>query len=141
MSKTGIFYWSSTGNTQAMAEAIAEGARSAGAEVDVYDVNSASPSQVKDYDALAFGCPAMGSEQLNETVFQPFFEEAASLLGGKKVGLFGSYGWGSGEWMQNWEMLCAEKNISLAVDSVIANNAPDAEALAACEAMGKALAA
>lgn len=140
MSKVGIFYWSATGNTQAMAEAVADGVRAAGGEADVIDVNTADPSQVSNYDAVALGCPAMGAEQLEETTFEPFFQAAVSSLSGRKTALFGSYGWGGGEWMQSWETACAESGIQLAHPSVIANNAPDSDAVAQCEDLGKALA-
>ena len=95
--KTAVIYWSGTGNTEAMAKAVAEGA---GAEL--FTVSEFS-GNVEDYDAIAFGCPAMGAEMLEEGEFDPFFTEIESRLSGKKVGLFGSYGWGDGEWMRNWE--------------------------------------
>ncbi|MCM1382358.1 MAG: flavodoxin domain-containing protein [Muribaculaceae bacterium] len=95
--KTAVIFWSGTGNTEAMAQAVAE---SAGAEL--FSVSEFS-GNVGDYDAVAFGCPAMGAEVLEESEFEPFFTEIESSLNGKKVALFGSYGWGDGEWMRNWE--------------------------------------
>ena len=91
-------------------------------------------------DAVAFGCPAMGSEALEDSEFEPLFEEIKTKLAGKKVGLFGSYGWGDGEWMRTWEDDCAGAGISLAAESVICNDAPDDEALEACRALGETLA-
>ncbi|MBQ6382998.1 MAG: flavodoxin [Clostridia bacterium] len=138
MGKVAVIYWSGTGNTETMADAVAEGAKAAGAEVDLLfcaDVNS-----VDSYDAIALGCPAMGSEELEDGEFQPMLETIEPVLTGKKVVLFGSYDWGTGEWLENWEARCAEKGIALAAESVKANNAPDDAALASCRALGAAIA-
>lgn len=132
--KTAVIYWSGTGNTEAMAKAVAEGA---GAEL--FTVSEFS-GNVDDYDAVAFGCPAMGAEMLEEDEFEPFFTEIEGRLSGKKVGLFGSYGWGDGEWMRNWEERCIGDGAVLACESVICNEAPDDDAQASCKALGKALA-
>ena len=94
--KTAVIYWSGTGNTEAMAKAAAEGANAELFEVSEFNGNAA------DYDAFAFGCPAMGAEVLEEDIFEPFFTDIEGSLSGKKVLLFGSYGWGDGEWMRNW---------------------------------------
>ena len=137
MSKVAVIYWSGTGNTEAMANAVAEGAKAAGADVDLLtcaDVNS-----VDGYDAVALGCPAMGAEELEDSEFQPMLEGIEPALPGKKVVLFGSYDWGVGEWLSNWEARCAEKGITLAAESVKANNTPGDEALSACKALGKAI--
>ena len=91
------------------------------------------------YDAIAFGCPAMGAEVLEEYEFQPMWDDCEGALGGKKVALFGSYGWGDGEWMRNWEESCSTAGAVLACDSVICNEAPDEEALSACKALGASL--
>ena len=96
MSKIAVIYWSGTGNTQAMAEAVAEGAKGAGAQVDLYSVSETSAGAAAAYDTLALGCPAMGAEVLEESEFEPFFTELEGSLSGKKVALFGSYGWGDG---------------------------------------------
>ena len=138
MSKMAVIYWSGTGNTEAMANAVAEGARAAGAEVDL--LSCADVNSVDGYDAVALGCPAMGSEELEDGEFQPMLETIEPALTGRKVALFGSYDWGTGEWMENWEARCAEKGIALAAESVKANNAPDDAALAACRALGAAIA-
>ena len=95
---------------------------------------------VNDFDAIAFGCPAMGDEVLEEDEFQPMFDAVLPALNGKKVALFGSYGWGDGQWMRDWEETCKAAGVSLACDSVIANESPDDEAVAACKALGAALA-
>ena len=131
--KTAVIFWSGTGNTEAMAQAVAE---SAGAELSSVSDFSGN---IEDYDAIAFGCPAMGAEVLEENEFEPFFSGIESKLNGKKIALFGSYGWGDGEWMRNWEERCVANGAVLACDSVICNEAPDADAEAACVALGKAL--
>lgn len=140
MSKVAVIYWSGTGNTEMMANKVGEGAKAAGAETEVFSCDQFSADKLGDYDAVAFGCPAMGDEVLEETEFEPFFEECKSHLGGKKIALFGSYGWGDGEWMRNWEETCKEAGAVLACESVICADAPDDDAQAACEALGKALA-
>lgn len=133
--KTAVIYWSATGNTEAMAKAIAEAANA-----ELYTVADFS-GNVEDYDALAFGCPAMGAEVLEETEFEPFFTAAEGKLAGKKVALFGSYGWGDGEWMREWESRCKAQGIALVNDAgLIANEMPDDAALAQCRELGKALA-
>ena len=138
MNKVAVIYWSGTGNTQAMAEAVAEGAQAAGAEVSL--LACAEVSGVDGYDAVALGCPAMGAEELEDSEFLPMLEGIEASLPGRKVALFGSYGWGDGEWMRTWEGRCAEKGIALAADSVTVNEAPDEDGLAACRALGAALA-
>ena len=102
MSKVAVVFWSGTGNTEQMAEAVAEGAKSAGAEVTLANVNDFDSSSVVDFDGIAFGCPAMGAEVLEDSEFEPVFNECESALNGKSIALFGSYGWGDGEWMRNW---------------------------------------
>ena len=138
MSKVAVIYWSGTGNTEAMARAVAEGAKAAGAEVGL--MTCAEVKGVDAYDAVALGCPAMGSEELEDSEFLPMLEGIEPSLPGKKVVLFGSYDWGVGEWLSNWEARCAEKGISLAAESVKCNNTPDEDGLAACRALGAAIA-
>ena len=140
MKKTAVIYWSGTGNTEAMANAVAEGMREAGAECVVWTPADVSADAVKELDAAALGCPAMGAEELEETEFAPMFDAVKSALAGKSVGLFGSYGWGDGEWMRTWEEDCVAAGAVLACDSVICQDEPDGDALASCDALGKALA-
>ena len=140
MSKEAVVYWSGTGNTQAMADAVAEGAKANGAEVSVIEAGSFAADQVSADDGIAFGCPAMGDEVLEETEFEPMFTEVEKVLSGKKVALFGSYGWGDGQWMRDWEARCKEAGIELAADSVMANDAPGDEEAEQCRALGGALA-
>ena len=138
MNKLTVIYWSGTGNTQAMAEAVAEGAKAAGADVSL--LTCAEVNDISAYDAVALGCPAMGAEELEDAEFLPMLEGIEPALPGKKIALFGAYGWGDGEWMRSWEARCAEKGITLAADSVTVNEAPDEDGLAACKALGAALA-
>lgn len=138
MSKVAVIYWSGTGNTEAMAKAVAEGAKAAGAEADL--LTCADGSGIEAYAAVALGCPAMGAEELEDSEFLPMLEAIEPSLPGKKVVLFGSYGWGTGEWMRSWEERCAEKGIPLAAESVICNDMPDADGIAACKALGAAIA-
>lgn len=140
MSKIAVVYWSGTGNTEAMANFVAEGAVSAGAEAEVIPCADFSADKTAGYDAIAFGCPAMGSEVLEEMDFQPMFDACKNMLSGKRVALFGSFGWGDGQWMRDWESDCSNAGISLTCESVTCCETPDDTALAACREMGKALA-
>ena len=140
MSKIAIVFWSATGNTEEMAKAVESGAQEAGAQVSVFSAAEFSADMVADFDAIAFGCPAMGDEVLEEDEFQPMFDSVLPALAGKKVSLFGSYGWGDGQWMRDWEDRCKTNGAILATESVMANDSPDDEALAACRALGASLA-
>jgi flavodoxin I len=138
--KIAVVYWSSTGNTEAMANAVAEGARKAGASAELFTATEFDGGKVDAFDAIAFGCPAMGAEELEDSEFAPMFESCESKLSGKKIALFGSYGWGDGEWMRTWEDTCRNDGASLVCDSVICQEAPDDDALNACRSLGEALA-
>ena len=142
MSKVAIVYWSGSGNTEAMANEIANGVKAAGAEPVMLftDPDKNVAAEITDCVGVAFGCPAMGAEELEDTVFIPAFEACKPNLGGKKVVLFGSYGWGDGEWMRTWEDTCKSAGINLIMDSVICTEAPDDAAAEACRDAGKALA-
>ena len=140
MSKVAVVYWSSTGNTEAMANAVADGIREKGGEAVLHTCEDFDGSKVAEYDAIAFGCPAMGDEVLEEDEFEPMFNSCETKLSGKKVGLFGSYGWGDGEWMHNWEDKCKEDGAVLVADGVICQEEPDDDAVENCKALGKALA-
>ncbi len=140
MNKIAVVYWSGTGNTKEMSALVAEGARAAGAEVNIYTASKFSASLMDAYDAIAFGCPSMGAEELEETEFEPMFSSCQTKLKGKKIALFGSYGWGDGEWMRDWKAVCISEGATLACDSVICIEAPDDEASDACRALGQALA-
>ena len=140
MSDICVAYWSGTGNTEAMATSVLEGVKEAGAEGTLLTPPEFDASMAASFDAIAFGCPAMGSEVLEEDEFEPMFSACEAALSGKKIALFGSYGWGDGEWMRNWEETCLGDGAVFAGDSVICNEAPDDEADAACIALGKKLA-
>ena len=139
MSKIAVVYWSGTGNTAAMAVAVADGAKEKGAEAVILTSSDFDISMVDQYDAIAFGCPAMGAEVLEEGEFDPMFESCKPALNGKKIALFGSYGWGDGEWMRIWEDDCRAIGANLACDPVICNEAPDDTAIEECKALGAAL--
>ena len=132
--KTAVIYWSGTGNTEAMAKAVAEGAGA-----DLFEVSEFS-ADLADFDAIAFGCPAMGAEVLEEDVFEPFFADSEAKISGKKVALFGSYGWGDGQWMRDWEDRAKAAGAELVADGLTVNEAPDDDALAQCKALGETLA-
>ncbi len=138
--KVAVVYWSSTGNTEAMAQAVLEGAKHGGAEAELFTAAEFGGAKMDEFDAVAFGCPAMGAEELEDGEFAPMFETCESKLSGKKIALFGSYGWGDGEWMRTWEENCRDKGANLVCDSVICQETPDDEALSACRSLGEALA-
>ena len=140
MSKTAIIYWTGTGNTEMMANAIAEGAESVGAEVSVMTCDSFEQSMIADFDYIAFGCPAMGAEMLEDTEFEPMFSACETALRGKKIALFGSYGWGDGEWMRTWEERVKDDGAELFGSGLTVNNTPDAAALEECRKLGAMLA-
>ena len=140
MSKIAVVYWSGTGNTKLMAEKVAEGAKAAGADTVTFVAAEFSADMMDQFDAVAFGCPSMGAEQLEDSEFEPMFNSCEAKLSGKKIALFGSYGWGDGEWMHSWEETCAADGAVFACDSVICNETPDADAESACMELGKALA-
>ena len=134
MSKA-VVYWTQTGNTEAMAKIIAD---AAGAEMITSDAFDAA--KAAEFDAIALGCPAMGNEELEDSEFQPMWDGVKAALAGKKVALFGSYGWGDGEWMRNWEDDAKAAGITLVCDSVTCCEAPDGDAEEALKKLAAALA-
>ncbi|WP_297720579.1 flavodoxin [Intestinimonas sp.] len=137
MSKMTVIYWSQTGNTEAMAQAIAQGAEAAGAEVMLLTVDQAEASDIAGSDLVAFGCPAMGAEVLEEDEFEPFFVSVEGALSGKKVALFGSYGWGDGQWMRDWwDRVERDGAVLYGGEGLIVNETPDGEALERCRNFG-----
>ncbi len=139
MSKIAVVYWSGTGNTESMAKSVVDGIRERGAEAELFTAAKFDAGLVDAYDAIAFGCPAMGAEELEEEEFLPMFEACLPKLKGKRIALFGSYGWGDGEWMRNWEENCKAGGAELVYDSVMANEAPGDDEQAACRGLGAAL--
>lgn len=141
MSKTAIVFWSGTGNTEAMANNIAEGVRAVGGKAEIFNPGNFKAGQLTSFDAVAFGCPAMGSEVLEESEFEPMFTALENSLSGKKIALFGSYGWGDGQWMRDWCARCNEAGANLLDESgLMVNEAPDADGERACKELGKRLA-
>lgn len=141
MRKIAVIYWSGTGNTQMMAEAVTEGAKGTGADVSLFNVSQISAADAAGYETLALGCPAMGGEVLEESEFEPFFTELESKLSGKKVALFGSYGWGDGQWMRDWQERTALAGADIVSgEGLMLNETPDSTGLEQCRELGKLLA-
>lgn len=139
MKKIAVVYISMTGNTEAMAGEVVTGAKEAGADVSLFSSADFKADMLDQYDGIAFGCPAMGNEELEEGEFEPLFADCESALGQKPIVLFGSYSWADGQWMLNWKDRCDERNLNV-LDTVIAYAAPDAAAIEACRKLGKTLA-
>ncbi len=142
MDKIYVVYWSMTGNTQAMAEAIGKGITDAGKEAVVIYVGDASIEDLQKAKVFALGCPAMGAEVLEESEMEPFVCSVEGIANGKTIALFGSYGWGDGQWMRDWEdrMSSCGANV-LNGEGLMCHEVPDEEAIADCEALGGQLAA
>ena len=141
MAKVGIIYWSGTGNTEKMAELIAKGAQEAGATVVSKAVSDASQGELGEYDVVLFGSPSMGAEVVEESEMEPFVVAATPSLAGKKVALFGSYGWGDGEWMRTWSASMKDAGVSLLDDGLIVHETPEGESADQCVGYGRKAAA
>ena len=139
MSNVAVVYWSGSGNTEKMANAVADGIRENGSDATVFNASEFGTDKVAEFDAIAFGCPAMGAEELEDSEFAPMFDACVGELNNKKIALFGSYGWGDGEWMRSWESQCQDAGAVLACESVMANYEPDDSGIADCKALGAAL--
>ncbi len=139
MSKVAVVYWSGTGNTEMMALQVEKGIKEAGGEAVTFTADQFTADDIDSFDAIAFGCPSMGSEVLEEGEFEPMFTSCEPKLKDKKIALFGSYGWGDGQWMRDWEARCIEDGAKLACEFVICNETPDADGEAACQQLGKKL--
>ena len=141
MSKIAVVYWSGTGNTEMMALKVAEGAKAAGAEAALFNAAEFSPAAMDQFDAIAFGCPSMGAEQLEETTFAPMFAACEPKLKGKKIALFGSYGWGDGQWMRDWVQRTQDANANLYQEQgLMINETPDEDGLEQCREFGRGFA-
>ena len=141
MSKIAVVYWSGTGNTEQMANCVAEGVQAAGGQADLLQPSQFDGEKLGEYDAVAFGCPAMGAEQLEESEFAPMFDGLEKDLKDRKVALFGSYGWGDGQWMRDWYERTENAGATLCgEEGLILNDAPDEAGLEACRALGHTLA-
>lgn len=141
MEKIYVVYWSQTGNTLAMAQAVAEGVKEAGKEAEVVDVSAASLDELKKASAFAMGCPAMGAEVLEESEMEPFVCDVEGFAAGKKIALFGSYGWGDGQWMRDWTDRMSSAGASIVNgEGLICHEVPDADVLEECKQLGRSLA-
>ena len=140
MNKIAVVFWTGTGNTELMANEVAAGAREAGAEVSVFNTSAFNVESANEYDKFALGCPAMGAEELEDSEFQPMYDQLKKLISGKKVVLFGSYGWGGGEWMNPWKEDAANAGLVLADDPLAIEGAPDDAGNEKCRELGKVLA-
>ena len=139
MAKVLVVYVTTTGNTEKMANIIADAAKGAGADVTLKTVGETKVDELAGYDVVAFGSPAMGAEVLEEAEMEPFFSEAEGKISGKKVAVFGSYDWGDGEWLRTWEDRCKAAGAEV-VATVKAHLEPDDDAVAECKAFGAKLA-
>lgn len=132
MKKVAIIYWSGTGNTLAMANEIADELKNNSIDVNILTASEFTKDDIDSYDGFAFGCPAMGSEELEESEFEPMFESVENSLSDKAVLIFGSYEWADGEWMRSWQERCENDGINLVRDGLIAYDYPDDEVLEEC---------
>ena len=141
MSQIVVAYWSGSGNTEMMAEAVGRGIEAAGKEAKVVSVDDIQASELENCPVFAMGCPAMGDEVIEEEIMEPFVEEVEKFVSGKKIALFGSYGWGDGQWMRDWCARCLDDNAVLYDENgLMVNEAPDDDAQQACRDLGRALA-
>ena len=141
MSKVAVVYWSGTGNTEEMANKVAEGAKAAGAEVEVISADDFDGTDISGFDGVAFGCPAMGDEVLEDTEFEPMFDGCKDALKGKNIALFGSYGWGDGEWMRTWAERMEQAGAQIVGgEGLICHGTPGADAIDECESLGREVA-
>lgn len=140
MSKVAVVYWSGTGNTEKMAEAVAEGIKSAGSEASLFEASDFKADMIEGFDAIAFGCPSMGAEELEDSKFEPMFSDCESKLKDKNIALFGSYDWGDGEWMRTWEETCKSDGANLVAEGLICHETPDDEGIENCKVLGETIA-
>ena len=140
MAKIAVVFWSGSGNTEAMANAVVAGVEKGGADVELIRVGDFSADRIVDYDGILMGCPACGTEELDDGEFEPFFAEAESQLKDVKVGLFGSYGWGGGAFMETWAQRPEDAGAVMVADGVTCELEPDDDALERCRALGAAMA-
>lgn len=136
--KASVIYWSGTGNTEAMANEIASKLKELGADTKLVSVEEASIDDAKEAELIALGCPAMGAEELEEDYFRPYFDSIKDIIKDKKLAIFGSYEWNSGEWMDLWKKECEDDGIAV-IDALIAYDHPDAEALEKCRELAEKL--
>lgn len=133
MSKVAVIYWSGTGNTEEMTNAIADRLKEKEIDIDIYQASGFDASKLADYDGFAFGCPAMGDESLEDGEFEPMFESVESKLDSKPVVIFGSYEWNDGQWMLDWQERCKNSNINLASDGLAVYSSPEDDDIESCQ--------
>lgn len=140
MNRIAIVYWSGKGATEKMAEYVKTGIEAVGCVPDIYFASDFNAGLMSKYDKIAFGCPAMGNEELEPSEFEPMFNEIEPFLAGKKIVLFGSYGWGEGQWMKEWEIQAYNDGALLMDYGLIVQDEPDEEDRIECENLGTTLA-
>ena len=140
MNKIAVIFWTGTGNTVVMANEVVAGAKEAGADVTLFNTSAFSADKAQEFDKFALGCPAMGAEELEDSEFQPLYDQLKTQIAGKKVVLFGSYGWGGGEWMNPWKEDAVAAGLVLADDPLAIEGAPDDTGKEKCRELGKVLA-
>jgi flavodoxin short chain len=140
MNKIAVIFWTGTGNTEVMANEVVAGAKEAGADVTLFNTSAFSADKAQEFDKFALGCPAMGAEELEDSEFQPLYDQLKTQISGKKVVLFGSYGWGGGEWMNPWKEDAANAGLVLADEPLAIEGAPDDAGKEKCRELGKVLA-
>lgn len=134
-----IIYWTGTGNTGNMAKYIAEGIVQGKREVEIKEVANANEQDLEEAELIVLGCPAMGSEEIDDTEMLPFIEEVQTMFNGKKIALFGSYGWGSGEWMELWKEQMEDLGATVVAEPLIINEFTKGQDEAICNQYGKSL--
>lgn len=135
-----VIYWSGTGNTEVMAKLIIEGIEAEGQKGELINISSKDIDSLKDEKVVVLGCPSMGQEQLEESEFEPFMKSIEEDLKGKKVVLFGSYGWGDGEWMRNWQDAMISIGADMPLDPIIVNDEPEGQDIELCKELGRNIA-
>ncbi|MGN2370353.1 flavodoxin [Clostridium cagae] len=135
-----IIYWSGTGNTEAMANLIAKGIEDLEVKTELINISNANVDSLKDENIVVLGCPSMGDEELEGGEFLPLLENVQDDLKNKKVILFGSYGWGDGQWMRSWEEEMTASGVNVALEPLIVNYTPEGESEEQCIQYGREIA-
>ena len=139
MSKVAIIYWSGTGNTEKMAEAIYSRLKEKEVDADLIQAGAFTSADIDKYNAFAFGCPAMGNEELEESEFEPMFESVEDKLADKPTIIFGSYEWNDGQWMLDWQERCENTGINLSDDGLAVYDSPSDEDIISCQSLADSL--
>lgn len=135
-----IVYASTTGNTERMAKAVAQGARRSGDDVLCITAEKASTAEILAADVLYLGSPAMGAEMLEDSM-ESFYSSLEPKLKGKKIALFGSFDWGDGQWLRDWAArVTAAGGKIINGQGLAARLAPDSAVIGQCEQLGESAA-